>query len=306
MCIRDRNEISPRQLVLRMRAFDQFELQLFIGKEQEMDYEDFEDVKTNKLPLLDWKLQDKNIDKPNIISLEEAINTKVLKKPAYAYCLYIGHYLTSLLGFPKEVVRFRQHSPNERAHYADDAWDLEINTSQFGWVEICGIHDRTDYDLRRHGEFSKQSFEVSMGEDPQVKEIPQILEIAFGIDRIIYTLLENAFKVEEGRINLKLSSLLAPNTVAVFPLVKNKEKIRNLAKKINNTLLKNRIKSFFDAGGSIGKRYRRQDELGTPFCVTIDYDSIEDNTITLRERDSMEQIRIKISELVETINRKNN
>ena len=301
-----RNEISPRQLVLRMRAFDQFELQLFIGKEQEMDFEVFEEVKSNKLPMLDWKLQDKNIDKPNIISLEEAIKTKVLKKPAYAYCLYIGHYLTSLLGFPKEVVRFRQHSPNERAHYADDAWDLEINTSQFGWVEICGIHDRTDYDLRRHGEFSKQSFEVSMGEDPQVKEIPQILEIAFGIDRIIYTLLENAFKVEEGRINLKLSSLLAPNTVAVFPLVKNKEKIRNLAKKINNTLLKNRIKSFFDAGGSIGKRYRRQDELGTPFCVTIDYDSIEDNTITLRERDSMEQIRIKISELVETINRKNN
>jgi len=288
-----------------MRAFDQFELQLFIGKEQEMDFEDFEEVKTNELPMLDWKLQDKNIDKPNIISLEEAIRTKILKKPAYAYCLYIGHYLTSLLGIPREVIRFRQHSPNERAHYADDAWDLEINTTQFGWVEICGIHDRTDYDLRRHGEFSKQSFEISMGLDPNIKETPQILEIAFGIDRIIYTLLENAFNVEDGRINLKLDSLLAPNTVAVFPLVKNKEKIKNLAKEVHNNLLKNRIKSFFDAGGSIGKRYRRQDELGTPFCITIDYDSIEDNTVTLRERDSMEQIRINISELVEIINNRN-
>ena len=301
-----RNEISPRQLVLRMRAFDQFELQLFIGKEQEMNFEDFEDVKASKLPMLDWKLQDRNIDKPNIISLEKAITSKILKKPAYAYCLYIGHYLTNLLGFPKEVIRFRQHSPNERAHYADDAWDLEINTTQFGWVEICGIHDRTDYDLRRHGEFSNQSFETSMGTDPKEKETPQILEIAFGIDRIIYTLLENAFNVEEGRINLKLDSSLAPNTVAVFPLVKNKENIRKLAKEVHNDLLKNRIKSFFDSSGSIGKRYRRQDELGTPFCITIDYDSLEDNTVTLRERNSMDQIRVKISELAETITRENN
>ena len=301
-----RNEISPRQLVLRMRAFDQFELQLFIGKEQEMNFEDFEDVKASKLPMLDWKLQDRNIDKPNFISLENAINSKILKKPAYAYCLYIGDYLTNLLGFPKEVIRFRQHSPNERAHYADDAWDLEINTTQFGWVEICGIHDRTDYDLRRHGEFSNQSFETSMGTDPKQKETPQILEIAFGIDRIIYTLLENAFNVEEGRLNLNLNSSLAPNTVAVFPLVKNKENIRKLAKEVHNALLKNRIKSFFDSSGSIGKRYRRQDELGTPFCITIDYDSLEDNTVTLRERNSMEQIRVKISELAETITRENN
>jgi len=301
-----RNEISPRQLVLRMRAFDQFELQLFIGKEQEMDFEDYEDVKKNTLPMLDWKLQDKNIDKPNKISLEEAINSKILKKPAYAYCLYVGYYLTMLLGFPEEVIRFRQHSPNERAHYADDAWDLEVNTTQFGWVEICGIHDRTDYDLRRHGEFSKQSFEINMGTDPKVKETPQILEIAFGIDRIIYTLLENAFNVEEGRINLQLNSFLAPNTVAVFPLVKNKENIRKLAKEVHNGLLKNRIKSFFDASGSIGKRYRRQDELGTPLCITIDYDSLEDNTVTLRERNSMDQIRVKISELAETITRENN
>ena len=182
----------------------------------------------------------------------------------------------------------------------------EINTTQFGWVEICGIHDRTDYDLRRHGEFSNQSFETSMGTDPKEKETPQILEIAFGIDRIIYTLLENAFNVEEGRINLKLDSSLAPNTVAVFPLVKNKENIRKLAKEVHNDLLKNRIKSFFDSSGSIGKRYRRQDELGTPFCITIDYDSLEDNTVTLRERNSMDQIRVKISELAETITRENN
>jgi len=296
-----RNEISPRQGVLRMRAFDQFELQLFISKKQEMDFEDYEEIKTNKLPLLDWTLQEKNTDKPKLISLENAIKKGLLKKPAYAYCLYISYYLIKILGIPEQLIRFRQHSINERAHYADDAWDLEIETKQFGWVEICGVHDRTDYDLRRHSEFSKQNFEVSMGSDPKIKEIPQILEIAFGIDRIIYTLLENAFNVEEGRIVLKLDPQLAPNTVAVFPLVRNKDDIRNLAIKIHRDLLENRLGSFYDSAGSIGKRYRRQDELGTPFCITIDYESLEDNSITIRERDTMEQERVNISKISKAI-----
>ena len=299
-----RNEISPRQGVLRMRAFDQFELQMFISKHQEMEFEDFEEIKHSTLPLLDWKLQEKGIGKPKSVSLDTAISDKILKKPAYAYCLYIGYYLTKILGIPENVIRLRQHSINERAHYADDAWDLEIKTRQFGWVEICGIHDRTDYDLRRHGEFSKQNFEVSMGDDPKIKEVPQVLEIAFGIDRILYTLLETSFNVEEGRIILKLNPILAPNTVAVFPLVRNKENIRNLALNIHRELLKNRIGSFFDAAGSIGKRYRRQDELGTKWCITIDYESLEDNTVTIRERDSMEQTRIKISNLSQTIQKK--
>ncbi|TKJ23510.1 MAG: glycine--tRNA ligase [Promethearchaeota archaeon Loki_b32] len=299
-----RNEISPRQGVLRMRAFDQLELQLFIGKQQEMEFEDYEEIKDKILPLLDWKLQEKNIVKPEKISLETTINTKILKKPAYAYCLYITYYLTRILGFPEEVIRLRQHSINERAHYADDAWDLEIKTKQFGWVEICGVHDRTNYDLRRHGEFSKQNFNINMSSDSETKEIPQILEIAFGIDRIIYTLLETNFNVEEGRINLKLNPNLAPNIVAVFPLVKNKENIRKLALSVHRDLLENRINSFYDASGSIGKRYRRQDEIGTMYCVTIDYDSLEDNSVTLRFRDTMKQDRVNINELVEIIRNK--
>lgn len=299
-----RNEISPRQGVLRMRAFDQFELQLFIGKEQEMSFDDYEEIKDNTLPLLDWKLQKKNIETPQLITLKKAIETKILKKPAYAYCLYIGFYLTKILGFPEELMRFRQHSINERAHYADDAWDIEILTKQFGWVEICGIHDRTNYDLKKHGEFSKQNFEVFIDSNSENKEIPQILEIAFGIDRIIYTLLESSFNVEEGRINLKLDPNLAPNTVAVFPLVRNKQKIRNLAIKIHRDLLTNRINSYYDVAGSIGKRYRRQDELGTPFCITIDYKSLEDNTVTIRERDSMKQVRINISDLIDVLSKK--
>jgi len=298
-----RNEISPRQLILRMRAFDQLELQLFIGKEQEMDFEDYYEVKNQKLPLLDWRIQEKKMETPNFIPLEQAIKKGIIKKQAFAYCLYLAYYLTAKTGIPDNSIRYRQHSPQERAHYADDAWDLEVNTNQFGWIEICGVHDRTDYDLKRHGEYSKQDFKISMGNDTNVKEIPQILEIAFGIDRIMYTLLENAFNVEEGRINLKLEKELAPNTIAVFPLVKNKKKIRNLALKIHRDLLEHRIKSFYDEAGSIGKRYRRQDELGTPFCITIDYQSVEDNTVTIRNRDSMDQFRVKTSEILNTVNK---
>ncbi|TKJ25295.1 MAG: glycine--tRNA ligase [Promethearchaeota archaeon Loki_b31] len=298
-----RNEISPRQQVLRMRAFEQFEIQLFIGKEQEMNFEEFEEIKNTKLPLLDWKSQESKIVIPSSISLEEAINTGVLKKPAFAYCLFLADYLISKLGFPEETIRFRQHSPTEMAHYADDAWDLEINTKQYGWVEICGIHDRTDYDLKRHGSFSNQNFEIPMSTDTNLKEIPQILEIAFGPDRIIYTLLETTFTVEDERIILKLNPQLAPNLVAVFPLVRNKENIVKLAKKVHKQILNNRKTSFFDSAGSIGKRYRRQDELGTPYCITIDYDSLDDNSATLRNRDTMDQKRVSISEILKIINK---
>jgi glycyl-tRNA synthetase len=145
-----------------------------------------------------------------------------------------------------------------------------------------------------------------MGSDPKIKEFPQVLEIAFGIDRIIYSLLETTFNVEEDRINLKLSPQLAPNTVAVFPLVRNKENIRNMAIKIHRNLLENRINSFYDAAGSIGKRYRRQDEIGTMYCITIDYESLEDNSVTIRNRDSMKQDRIKTIDLVELIRKKIN
>jgi len=299
-----RNEISPRQGVLRMRSFDQFEIQMFIGKQQEMEFEDYKEIRLKKLPLLDWNLQEKGINKPNFINLESAIENGFLKKPAFAYCLYISYYLTKILGIPEKLIRFRQHSINERAHYADDAWDLEVKSTQFGWIEVCGIHDRTDYDLRRHAEYSNQNFEIVMDPNTNIKEIPQILEIAFGIDRIIYTLIESSFKVEEGRIILKLQSNLSPNTVAVFPLVRNKENIMNLSLKVHRTLLKNRINSFFDSAGSIGKRYRRQDELGTPFCITIDYESLDDNTVTIRERDSMNQTRVNIATISELIKKK--
>jgi glycyl-tRNA synthetase len=301
-----RNEISPRQGVLRMRSFDQFEIQLFISKEQEMDFEDYNRVKSYEVPLLDWKLQesDKMEPKPRIISLEKAISENLLKKPAYAYCFFITYMLTKKLGFEGEDFRFRQHSPYERAHYADDAWDLEVRTQQYGWIELCGVHDRTDYDLKRHAEFSNQDFEVAMGPDPKRKEIPQILEIAFGIDRIIYSLLENSFEVEEGRINMKLEPSIAPNLVGVFPLVKNKDEIRNLALKIHEDLNEHLISSFYDESGSIGKRYRRQDEIGTPYCITVDYDSLEDNTVTIRERDSMEQVRIEIPEIPQILRKK--
>jgi glycyl-tRNA synthetase len=269
-----------------------------------MIFEEYHKIKKNIVPIFDWKLQEQNIDTPKSMTLDEAINSGTLKKQAYAYCIYLGYYLTKILGYPDDVIRLRQHSPNERAHYADDAWDLEIKTQQFGWVEICGIHDRTDYDLKRHGEYSKQNFEIPMGSDNNEREIPQILEIAFGPDRIVYTLLETTFYVENGKRILKLPPILAPNSIAVFPLKRNQEDIRNLALKIHGDLLKHRIASFYDEKGSIGKLYSRQDEIGTPFCITVDFISLEDYTVTLRERDTREQERVEISALPKLIKKK--
>ena len=247
-------------------------------------------------------------------SLNNAVSNGTLKKPAFAYCMYLGYYLTKILGFTDDTIRLRQHSPNERAHYADDAWDLEIKTDQFGWVEICGIHDRTDYDLKCHGKFAKENFEIAMGSDPKNKEIPQILEIAFGPDRIIYTLLETLFEVEEiiakekadKRIVLKLGLELAPNTVAVFPLKKNEKRIKALAKKIHKKLCENRINSYYDEKAAIGKLYRRQDELWTPFWITVDFQSLEDETVTIRYRDSMDQERVNIADILAFISEKTN
>lgn len=301
-----RNEISPRQGVIRMRAFDQLELQLFISKKQEMNFEEYEEIKHEKLPLLDWRTQEKNISKPNLISLEEALEKGFLQKPAYAYCMFVSFFITKKFGFPEDIIRYRQHSPSERAHYADDAWDLEIKTRQYGWIEICGIHDRTDYDLRRHGEYSKKKFEVRMDLESADKEIPQILEIAFGPDRIIYTIIDACFSVDknqkdENRINLRLKPYLAQNSVVVFPLLKNRAEIRNLAKKIYKDLIEYRIDAFYDESGSIGRRYSRQDEIGTPYCITVDPESLNDHMVTLRHRDSMVQDRIKISEIKDVI-----
>ncbi len=192
------------------------------------------------------------------------------------------------LGLKKEKLRFNEHSPDELAHYAKVAFDVEYEFP-FGWQEIEGIHNRTDFDLRRHAEYSGKDLSYY---DDQTKErfIPYIIETSIGCDRTLLTCLVDAYEEEEERVVLRLAPAIAPIKVAIFPLVK-RDGMDDIAKKITNDL-RGEYRIFYDESGSIGRRYRRQDEAGTPFCVTVDSETLENNTVTIRYRDSMEQKRI--------------
>ena len=280
-----RNEISPRQGVFRTREFTQAEAQLFIMKEQETQFSQFKEHSQKLLPLL--KYGSEKIEK---VKLGETIKKNFMKKEAYSFMVYVAYQLVENMGFDKSKIRIRQHNPAELAFYADDAWDIEVLTERYGWFEICGIHDRTDYDLKQHATFSKTRMDVQ-------NQSPNILEIAFGLERTTYVLLENSLIEDKERDWIHFQQGMAPIDVAIFPLM-SKDGLDKLAKDIFNDL-KSHLTCEFDDAGNIGKMYRRQDEIGTPWCVTVDYKSIEDKTVTIRDRDSLKQERVEIDELRE-------
>ncbi len=197
-------------------------------------------------------------------------------------------------GIRKEKLRFHPHGPNELAHYAKQAEDIQYEFP-IGWQELEGIHNRTDFDLRRHGEFSGKSLQYVDTADGNNKYIPYVIETAVGCDRAVLTVLCDAFRFNEERVVMQFHPNFAPYKVAVFPLMK-KEELVGPAQKLYAELRKH-YKTDYDDTGSIGKRYRRQEEIGTPFCVTIDYDGLTDQTVTIRHRDTMAQERISIDKV---------
>lgn len=201
---------------------------------------------------------------------------------------YIG------LGMSKEKLRFRQHAPDERAHYARAAWDIEYETP-FGWKECEGIHHRGDWDLSRHSKYSGQDLSYFDAETNE-RYIPWVIETAGGVDRALLYFLLDAYHEEDDRVVLKLHPKLAPYKAAVFPLLKNKPELVEKAKLIYRDLKQN-FSVVWDERGNIGKRYYSQDEIGTPYCITVDFQTLEDGTVTVRDRDSMKQERIATSEL---------
>jgi glycyl-tRNA synthetase len=258
-----RNEITTKNFIFRTREFEQMEMQYFINpKDDEKIYEYWKDQSWN------W---------------------------------------FSGLGLKAKNMRWRQHAPDEIAHYAKAAWDIEYNTPWNGWQEMAGVHNRSDWDLSRHGKYSKQDLSYT---DSETKEnfIPYIIETSYGADRAVLMCLADAYEEVETRsgdenakhekeVVLRLHKDLAPIKVAVLPLSK-KEPLQKLALEIQANLWDN-LMTQYDDTGSIGKRYRRQDEIGTPYCVTVDFDSLEDKKVTVRDRDTMEQERIGIGELVQ-------
>jgi len=200
------------------------------------------------------------------------------------------------LGIRPEKLRLQPHGPNELAHYAKTAEDIEYEYP-FGWKEFEGIHNRTDYDLSRHQEFSKKKLQY-VESDTGKRFIPYVIETAVGVDRTVLVVLCDAYREEEvegdTRVVLALQPRLAPIKAAVLPLMK-KDGLPEIAKKLHDELRAASIPSFFDAAGSIGRRYRRQDEAGTPWCVTIDGETSTDDSVTIRDRDSLAQVRVPLN-----------
>ena len=203
------------------------------------------------------------------------------------------------LGIREENLRWKQHE--NLVFYAKDAWDIEYKFPSYGYDEVEGIHDRSDYDLSQHMKFSGADLEYR---DPHTGEkyIPWVLETSMGMGRVFLAVLSDAYTVEtlangDTRTVLKISEELAPVKYAVFPLLKNKPELVEKAREVYRKLAEHHAVEF-DDNGNIGKRYRRQDEIGTPYCVVIDFDSLEDDTVTVRDRDTTEQKRVKIQDLL--------
>jgi len=201
------------------------------------------------------------------------------------------------LGIRPEKLRWHEHGPTELAHYAKKAYDIEYEFS-FGWKELEGIHNRTDFDLSRHMEATGKDLRY-WNEETKEKFIPYIIETSAGCDRTLLTCLVDAYAEEEvkgeQRVVLHLSPRIAPYKAAIFPLVK-KDGMPEVAMKLYDEL-RRKYKVFYDEGGAVGRRYRRMDEIGTPYCFTIDGQTLQDETVTIRDRDTMEQSRHKMSEI---------
>lgn len=203
------------------------------------------------------------------------------------------------LGLDPKHLRMRQHEPTERAHYAADSWDIEFEYPDWGFKELEGIANRTDYDLKTHSKFCGKDLAYT---DPQTHETyyPYVIEPSVGVSRLFLALLVDSYKENDKRVVLALKPSLAPNKTAVFPLVSNKPELTDKAQSVYR-MLKKRFVTAWDDRGNIGKRYLSQDEIGTPFCITIDYDTLASDTVTVRDRDTTKQERVDISQLIQYI-----
>jgi glycyl-tRNA synthetase len=254
-----RNEITPRRFIFRTREFEQMEVEYFVHPEQ----------------------------------AEKAFEEWVQARHSW----YLDY------GIRPENLRLRPHDPDELAHYARGCYDIEY-LFPWGWAELEGIANRTDFDLRRHTEYSGKDLEYF---DPDTNEhiVPWVIEPSGGVDRAALAFLVDSFHEdtaisakgqEETRVVLRLHPRLAPIQVAVLPLLRNKPELVGMARKIQQDLRRHYLTDYDDRG-QIGKRYRRQDETGTPLCLTVDFTSLDDETITVRDRDSMQQERIGLAGL---------
>ena len=366
-----RNEISPRQGVIRLREFTQAEAEIFLNPKDKTTPK-FAQIADEILYLNSQEVQENN-GEPLKITAKEALDKGIVANEMLIYQLYLAKKFLNEIGIPDDVLRFRQHLPGEMAHYALDCWDVEVLTDKYGWVEIIGIADRGDYDLSSHSKYSNDELNVFIeydepkkvkktvvkpnlskfgpvfkGDSPKIKQaieeadpaevmkaieeegkfvveldktyevpeellifedveeeingekiIPHVIEPSFGIDRIVYSVLLHSFHTaenEDDKDYFKFAKSIAPVQLGIFPLV-NKEGPREIAIELTEKLRSHGFTVEYDASGTIGKRYARADEIGIPLAITVDFESLEDNQVTVRDRDTEQQERIAIDSL---------
>ena len=282
-----RNEISPRQSLMRQVEFWQMEIEIFFDPDKINEHERFEEVADYEL-----RIQRFGSDKIETIAASELANKGIVSGKFIAYFLARVQQLYEAYGIPIEKMRFRELGSDERAFYAKEGWDFEVLTS-LGWLELIANNYRTDYDLTGHSKVSKA--DLSYIDETGKKFIPHIFEISIGLDRTFYAILETALR-KDKRVFLALERNLAPFHIGVFPLLSNRIELVNKAKEIYKNLKAN-WDAFYDDSGSIGRRYARADEIGVPLALTVDFETLSDGTVTLRDRDTTNQIRVKIEKL---------
>lgn len=207
-------------------------------------------------------------------------------------------FFVSKMKLDAHRIRFREITGNEKSHYALAQNDVEYQLKSGDWLELTPLNNRGKWDLSRHSEFSGKDL-TYFDATTQERFMPYVIESSIGLDRLLYCIIEQAYKEDEDRIVLSLPAQLAPYKCAVFPLLKNKPDLIQKAQEVFVRLKTHFVNVDFDDNGNIGKRYRRQDEIGTPRCVTIDFDGLSDNSVTVRNRDTMKQERVSIANLIE-------
>ena len=300
-----RNEISPREFLYRQREFEILEIEYFYAPGKEIDYTDMPEhaFRERTIRFLSKKHQDTQAAAESV-RIGSLIEAGTLNE-VHAYWLAESIAWFESLGLTSEKLRVREHLHDELSHYSRATFDIEYEFP-FGYKEIFGIADRTDYDLRAHQERTGKSMEV-FDDEQKEKILPHVIEPSFGLDRTLLALLFDAYDpgTERGNIVLRLTTSIAPIQVAILPLKSNEPELVRIARAIHRELLDAGIRSYYDKSGSIGRRYARQDEIGTPYAITIDHQTLEDGTVTLRDRNTTHQNRLKREELENEINGRN-
>jgi glycyl-tRNA synthetase len=290
-----RNEISPRQWLIRLREFAQMEIEYFFNPDKiSVSNEDLLQI---EIPILTRDEQAKKNPKIEEMTAKNSVNKKIIPNDLMAYFIAKEFLWYQSLGIPKEALRFRHMKPEETPHYSKGNFDMEIKFD-FGWKETVGNAYRTDHDLANHMKNSGEDFSVV--EDGK-KIVPHVVEPSFGIQRTMYAVFLYCYREgkDRGWEWFDFPAKIAPFAAGIFPLV-NKGGLEEKAEEIHE-ILRKCFDVFYDDSGSIGKRYARSDEIGTPFGITIDFQTLEDHSVTLRDRNTTKQIRVKIKDLTNVL-----